>query len=149
MNCNFYKTTCKNCNHEFTYPLLNDFAYGEFIFSGSDGISFRYLNAFESEVWGDISAIIKSNGLSELDKNDSDVDAFQKIVGSAIEVVNGISFQLEGICPNCKSCDLVYSDNKMIENRDVPIASFTSFLRLTEPEKVKLVISRWNEFNAR
>lgn len=149
MNCNFYKARCKTCESELAYPLLSDFAYGEFIFSGSDGVSFRYLSAFECEVWEEISSIIKSNGLSALDRNDYDIEIFQSIVGSVIDESDEISFQLKGICPKCKSSDLTYSDNELIYNRDIPIASFTNFSSLDEVEKTELIISRWNASKSR
>lgn len=149
MNCNFYRTECKSCKSEFAYPLLSDFAYGEFIFSGADGISFRYLSAFESEAWEEVSSIIKSNELSTLDRNDSDIEIFQRIVGSVIDEKNDISFQLKGICPNCKNSDLIYNDNELIENRDIPTASFSNFSSLDESEKTELIISRWNALKSR
>lgn len=149
MNCNFYKTICNKCDHEFAYPLLSNFAYGAFIFTGTDGATFRYLSAFDNEAWDEISEIIKSNGLSELDKNDSDVDFFQRIVGSFIDDVKGNTFSPNGICPNCKSSDLIYSDNELIENRDIPIASFKNFSSMDELEQTELVISKWNAFKSR
>jgi hypothetical protein len=52
----FFQADCRDCTKKFPFPLLSDFAYGDFILHGEKGDVFGFLPALNNSTWEEITS---------------------------------------------------------------------------------------------
>src|SRR6476469_366072 len=96
-----YRYECRACGNIYKSPQLCDNPYGRFLLKNRDG-KMAYLNAFDKEVFEEVSKIFDANtNIIEL-KNYDGVTIFQSIFGIACDNesdVSPYSIMQKPICP--------------------------------------------------
>jgi hypothetical protein len=130
------RAVCGECEQEFPYPSLNDFAYGEFILHRQDGRSFCYLHAIDNAVWDFVSARVQP--LKNVPVRSSGV-ILQEVVARLADKSDGQPFTMRMVCPHCKSHHFRDWGRERISVAEVPDATFQSFASLDKRGKESLI----------
>lgn len=127
MEIQTFKAKCSDCRSEFARPELGDMAYGEFIFTGSEGTVFCYFRAIGNPVIDAVERLVKLNS------NFSSVFAF------LADAVDGQKMNAAHICPVCRSTKFDYWSGARVGSMTVQDASFTHYLSLQEPDQIAAI----------
>lgn len=124
-----FEAKCQSCGNVFPSPQLSDFAYGEFLLTGTDGTVHAHLVAIDNEAWAVADPVVP-NG---------DVDTLQEVVARLADPVDGQPLTMLHICPSCQSNDWAYWGRDRIGSADIPSATFNKFLALQPVQRKQRV----------
>jgi hypothetical protein len=151
MNITLGRYTCENCGTRFEAPMLNEFAYGEFLLWSANG-SAAYLNCFDDKTFDEVGGLVdehlKETGLSE----PAVADAFQKLFGplACDPDDSGNIFVLgQPPCLECGSSRMAswsMIDPPKIVERDIPAVTHRGWAQLSLSEKVDAVSSGLRQY---
>lgn len=130
------KAVCGDCEGEFPYPWLGDFAYGDFILHREDGCGFCYLQAIDNDVWDFVAARVRPGRNVHVSESGA---ILQEVVARLADHAEGQSFTMEMVCPHCRSRRFGSWGGERVSFAEIPDASFQSFSSLDDRGKERLI----------
>jgi hypothetical protein len=119
------RATC-SCRAVFEYPELGDFAYGSFVFFGTEGTAFAHFDALGSEISKVVGDVLGSSCSAE---------TFQGVCARLADPVKGQQLVPNHVCPSCRSSSWESWGGDCVGWMDVPEVTHVAFLSLHHDER--------------
>ncbi len=148
MKVSTYRAVCNDCKTEFHHPLLSDMSYGQFVARGEKGTAFGYFLAFDNIGWEKIHGLVEK--FYSVNDIFSKRDCFQWIIGKCLDPIDNqeLSIVRGPVCPSCHGTNVEYGDSYKTGELNVPDATFSKFLALSNVEQeimIKDLCNIWLE----
>lgn len=130
-----FEARCAECDALFGAPFLGDFAYGEFILTGSRGTAFSHLSAIGHSVWDYISSVIA----------ETHPDALPEVVARLADPVDDQPLTGSHVCPKCGSTHWADWGGVKRGFVDISPATFEALLSLPPEDRRQRVLNVLNE----
>jgi hypothetical protein len=127
------KAVCANCQRDFPYPSLGDFAYGNFVLNRADGREFRYLQAGDNPIWDFVREFLKPH-------NTEQIEVFQEVVARLADSSAGQTFTMKHVCPYCGSNRFRDWGSQYQSALELAEATFEAFNALPDHAKRQRVV---------
>ena len=135
-----FPATCPACHHRFSTPVLSDFDYGEFLLRGERGKAVVYLPALLEPAWDVIAALCPGPHMTP--EGYPDTDRLHWVIAQLADPVDGERFQMNRLCPDCRSIVINYTASMPLGVMHVPAASYRGFMSRPPEEQKALVLER-------
>jgi len=129
-----FAAKCGNCGHEFSCPVLSDFAYGSFLFTGECGTVFAHFFAIDHPVWDFMANILPSVGEGDAAESRQG-DRIQAACAHFADPVEGQRLVNKHVCPACRSSTWEWWGGAETGVSDVAEVSYVEFMCLPEAER--------------
>lgn len=128
MKVGLLSAKCGNCNQVFSCPQLGDQSYGQAIFRGERGTVYAYFNAIDSTVFEYLRSVLPAQRKG---------DRLFATCAHLADAIEGQRLSTTIVCPHCSSTNIAWWGGKITGSCELPAASFSAFMSLSEPERRK------------
>ncbi|MCA9299193.1 MAG: hypothetical protein KDA28_09015 [Phycisphaerales bacterium] len=130
-----YEADCMACGVTWPNPMPSTHRYGVFIARGDTVAAF--LDSNESPAWSRIAELhARARGGPTFEP-----ELFQALVSSLIDPIDGEDLSIHHAlsCPECGSSQVVCAGRHPIDEIDVPVVTFRTFMALSTDEQFEAV----------
>jgi hypothetical protein len=143
MKIGLFEASCADCGNLFGKPELGEFAYGQFLFTGERGSVYAYFEGIDHPVWVRLEA-----SAPLLRDRTEQGRAVQAACAYFADPVAEQRLQNQHVCPNCLSHNLATWGGRKRGEAEIPVASFSRFLSLSEEGQLHEMEAFYSAFMA-
>ena len=141
-NVRFFRNACRTCHNDVGVPLLGMFAYGEFVYQTDDGRTYAYVAALTNPAWERVAAILRLAAGMSLEKNDGDIDVYQRILIRCADRNAERQYSTEfPLCPKCAAKITSYGDDVVMFDQYLDDVTWERFMALSPQAQVDEVLA--------